>query len=428
MSNLNLLSANEARKQLAAGTITSEQLVRDCLERIAARESAVGAWTHLATEAALARARELDHAPTQGLLHGIPIGVKDLLDTCDMPTGYGSVIYANHQPAWDAPCVAFSRAAGAVVLGKTVTTELAYFTPGKTANPRHLAHTPGGSSSGSAAAVAHDMVPLAFGSQTAGSVIRPAAFCGVVGYKPSFGLISRVGVKALSDTLDTIGVIARTVPDAALFAAAASGRNELMIDQPLLHTPRVGICRTFDWPRAQPETHSAMALAIRKLGTAGVKLADVELPPNFADLVQAQLDIMAFEMARAFGHEWHAHRAKLSRRLQDLVAAGLAIPRERYEAAITLARDCRRTTVEIFSRVDVLLTPSAPGEAPRGLDATGDPLFNRMWTLLHTPCVHLPFAQGPNGLPVGLQVVGAIGADKQALSCADHLLRKLTAT
>ncbi|MBM3341273.1 MAG: amidase [Betaproteobacteria bacterium] len=209
MNKLNHLSATQARKQLAARTITSEQLVRDCLEHIATREPAVGAWMHLAKDAALSRARELDQAPSQGLLHGIPIGVKDLIDTVDMPTSYGTPIYANHQPAWDAPCVAMARAAGAVVLGKTVTTELAYFTPGKTANPRNVAHTPGGSSSGSASAVADNMVPLAFGSQTAGSVIRPAAFCGVVGYKPSFGLISRVGAKALSDTLDTIGVLAR---------------------------------------------------------------------------------------------------------------------------------------------------------------------------------------------------------------------------
>lgn len=426
MSNLNLISASEARKQLAAGNITSEQLTRDCLERIASREPAVGAWTHLAADAALARARELDRTPSRELLHGIPIAVKDLIDTCDMPTGYGSAIYAQHQPAWDAPCVALSRVAGAVVLGKTVTTEFAYFQPGKTANPRNLAHTPGGSSSGSAAAVADYMAPIAFGSQTAGSVIRPAAYCGVVGYKPSFGTISRVGAKLLSDTLDTIGVLARSVPDAALLAAAASGYRELLIDTPASKAPRVGICRTFDWSHAQPEVHDALALAVQKLGAAGVTLVDVELPPNFAGLVQAQLDIMMFEMARSFAYEWHAHRAKLSQRLQDLIAAGLAIPRERCEAALTLARNCRHMTTEILSRVDVLLTPSAPGEAPRGLDATGDPLFNRVWTLLHTPCVHLPFTQGPNGLPVGLQAVGAIGADRQTLLCADYLLRQLT--
>jgi Asp-tRNA(Asn)/Glu-tRNA(Gln) amidotransferase A subunit family amidase len=428
MSKHHLLSATEALAQLAAGRITSEQLVRDCLERIATREPEVGAWAHLQADAAIQRARELDQsAPgSRGLLHGIPVAVKDFIDTCDMPATYGSAIYAGHRPAWDAPCVAQARAAGAVVLGKTITTELAYFTPGKTANPRNLAHTPGGSSSGSAAAVADHMVPLAFGSQTAGSVIRPAAFCGVVGYKPSFGVISRAGAKPLSDTLDTIGVLARGVPDAALFAAAASGREDLVIRQPLPSAPRVGICRTFEWPHAQPETQAAMALAMQELGAAGVTLIDVELPPNFAGLVQAQLDVMTWEMARSLAYEWHAHRQQLSQRLQDLIAAGLALPRERYDAAVTLARNARRATDELFSRADVLLAPSTAGEAPAGLDATGDPLFNRMWTLLHTPCVHLPFTQGPKSLPVGLQVVGAIGADKQTLLCADFLLHKLT--
>lgn len=428
MGQYHRLSAIEARQQIASGTLTSEQLTRDCLEHIATREPAVGAWTHLAADAALARARELDRLPataSRGLLHGIPIAVKDLIETCDMPTCYGSAIYAQHQPPWDAPCVAMARAAGAVLLGKTVTTEFAYFTPGKTANPRNLAHTPGGSSSGSAAAVADYMAPLAFGSQTAGSVIRPAAFCSVVGYKPSFGLISRVGAKPLSESLDTIGVIARNVPDAALLAAAASGRDELVIDQPLAHAPRVGICRTFEWSRAEPATHAAMELAIQKLGAAGITLLNVELPPDFSGLVQAQLDIMTFEMARSLAHEWLAHRSQLSRRLQELITAGLALPRERYDAALALAQYCQQKSHALFADVDIVLAPSTVGEAPRGLDATGDPLFNRLWTLLHTPCVHLPFTRGPNGLAVGLQAVGAIGTDRHMLLCADYLFKKL---
>lgn len=425
MNALNLLSASEAAEQIAAGKITSEQLVRACLERIAAREPTVGAWTYLDADTAIAQARARDRSTSRGLLHGIPIAVKDLIDTCDMPAAYGSVIYAGHQPVWDAPCVALARAEGAVVLGKTVTTELAYFQPGKTANPRNPAHTPGGSSSGSAAAVADNMVPLALGSQTAGSVIRPAAFCGVVGYKPSFGTISRSGAKPLSDAMDTLGTLARSVADAALFAAAASGRNELVIKSPLTAAPKVGICRTHEWPRTQSETQTAMALAISKLGASGVTLIDVDLPQQFAGMVQAQMDIMTYEMARSLAYEWHAHRERLSQRLQDLIAAGLALPRARYEAAVTLARNCRRMFAQLFENVDVLLTPSTAGEAPRGLDATGDPLFNRMWTILHTPCVHLPFTQGPNGLPVGLQLVGAIGADRQTLLSADCLLRKL---
>lgn len=428
MSPCHQLTATEARRQIAAGELTSEQLVRACLDHIAAREAAVGAWTHIAADAAIARARDLDRSPPQGLLHGIPVGVKDLIDTCDMPAAYGSAIYAGHRPPWDAPCVALARTAGAVVLGKTVTTELAYFTPGKTANPHNPSHTPGGSSSGSAAAVADGMVPLAFGSQTAGSVIRPAAFCGVVGYKPSFGLISRVGVKPLSDTLDTIGVLARSVRDAALFAAAASGRHDLLIEKPspdASNVPRVGICRTFEWARAQPETHAAMDTAIKQLGAAGVTLVDVDLPPNFAGMVQAQLDIMTYEMARALAYEWHARRTQLSQKLQDLIAAGLALPRERYDAAMALTHNCRRALTDLFAKVDVLLAPSTIGEAPAGLGATGDPLFNRVWTILHTPCVHLPFAQGPNGLPVGLQVIGPVGDDRHTLLHADYLMERL---
>ncbi len=425
MKKANEITATEARREIAAGRLTSEQLTRACLEHIAEREPAVGAWQHLAADAAIARARELDRASSVGLLHGIPIAVKDFIDTADMPTTYGSAIYAGHQPAWDAPCVALSRAAGAVILGKTVSTELAYFTPGKTANPHNLKHTPGGSSSGSAAAVADMMTPLALGSQTAGSVIRPAAFCGVVGYKPSFGMINRAGAKPLSDSLDTLGVFARSVPDAALFAAAASGCDDWVIEAPSINKPRVGICRSFEWARGQAETHAAMDLAIRKLGAADVTLMDIDLPPNFAGMVHAQIDIMTYEMARSLAYEWHAQRARLSQKLQDLLAAGWALPRARYDAAVTLARNARRVVSGLFERVDVLLTPSSIGEAPLGLDATGDPLFNRVWTLLHTPCVHLPFTHGPLGLPVGLQVVGPIGGDRETLVAADYLLRCL---
>ena len=425
MSSLNLLSATEAVKQIAAGNITSEQLVRDCLERIAAREPAVGAWAHLNADAALKRARELDQATTRGLLHGIPIGVKDLIDTSDMPATYGSAIYDGHRPPWDAPCIAYARAQGGVVLGKTVSTEFACFDPGKTANPRNTGHTPGGSSSGSAAAVADFMVPLAFGTQTAGSVIRPAAFCGVVGYKPSFGTINRAGVKPLCDTLDTVGTLARSVADCALLAAAVSGRREFIIEKSLDTAPRVGICRTFEWKRAQPETHAAMDEAIQKLGAAGVTLIDVDLPPNFGGMVQAQIDIMLYELSHSLAHEWLAHHAQLSVKLVEMIESGLKVTRERYEAAMALAHNCRRVLSDVFARADVLLAPSAIGEAPAGLNATGDPLFNRLWTLLHTPCVHLPFAQGPNGLPVGLQVVGPVGDDRHTLLCAEYLLRRL---
>ena len=421
MGSLNTLSAVEAARQIAAGKLTSEALVRDCLERIAAREDAVRAWEYLDRDAALEQARAVDAGPPRGLLHGLPVGVKDLIDTVDMPTAYGTPVYAGHRPAWDAACVALTRAAGGIILGKTVTTEFAGMYPGKTRNPHHPGHTPGGSSSGSAAAVADYMVPLAFGTQTAGSVIRPAAFCGVVGYKPSFGLISRVGVKALSDTLDTVGTIARTVPDAALLAAAVSGRADLLVGRPLEGALRVGICRTYEWKQAQPETVAAFGRAAEKLAAAGIPVREVKLPPTYANLVQAQSNIQLVEQAQSLAHERLKYGPQLSARLRGILEAGLRIAPERYDAAQTLARNCRRSLTEVFTDCDVLLAPSAPGAAPEGLDMTGDPLFSRIWTLLRVPCVNIPVAAAANGLPVGLQVIGAFGSDAQTLAAAHRL-------
>jgi amidase len=424
MSTLNKLSAVEAAKQIAAGRITCEALVRDCLDHIAVREPAVRAWEHLDPDAALAQARNADRLPAGALLRGLPMGVKDLIDTCDMPTTYGSVIYAGHRPAWDAACVALARAAGGIVLGKTVTTEFAMMKPAATLNPHNPRHTPGGSSCGSAAAVADFMVPFAFGSQTAGSVIRPAAYCGVVGYKPSFGLISRVGVKPLSDSLDTIGTLARTVPDAALLAAAVTGRFNLMVEKPLAALPTVGICRTYEWRLALPETVSALETAAGRIAAAGAKVCEVKLPPNYANLVQAQTDIQLVHQAQALSHERLRHASRLSRQVSETIEAGLRISSERYDAAEALAKNCRRNLTEVFGDCDILLTASAPGAAPASLDTTGDPLFDRIWTLLHTPSVTVPAGRASNGMPVGLQVVGRFGSDAQTL-CAAHWLHEL---
>jgi Asp-tRNA(Asn)/Glu-tRNA(Gln) amidotransferase A subunit family amidase len=420
VGNFNLLSATEAARKLATREITAVSLLADCLERIAERESTVHAWTYLDADAAMRRARALDAQASAGLLHGLPIGVKDLFDTFDMPTSYGSPIYADHRPAADAACVALARAAGAIVVGKTVTTEFATFHPGPTRNPHHPAHTPGGSSSGSAAAVADAMVPLAFGSQTAGSIVRPAAFCGVVGYKPTFGTINRAGVKAISDSLDTIGAFGRTVPDVALFAAALSGRRELLIDRPRADVPRVGLCRTHEWDRAQPETTSAFEGAGRALRAAGATVRDIELPPPFGGLVDAQIAIMLREVAESLSHERLAHREALSDELIAMTDAGLAVSVQRYDAARTLTRECRAALAQMFGGIDVLLAPSAIGEAPAGT-ATGDPLFNRMWTLLHTPCIHLPTGVGPCGLPVGITVVGPVNGDRATLLASDWI-------
>ncbi|HEY2863394.1 MAG TPA: amidase [Casimicrobiaceae bacterium] len=425
MSSLNRLSATSVTRKLAAREITAEALLADCLARIAEREREVHAWTFVDTGAALRRARALDAQGGSGLLHGLPIAVKDLFDTVDMPSSYGSPIYGGHRPAWDAACVAMARAAGGIVVGKTVTTEFATFHPGPTCNPRNLKHTPGGSSSGSAAAVADWMVPLAFGTQTAGSIVRPAAFCGTVGYKPTFGTVSRVGVKMISDSLDTIGALARSVPDAALFVAALADRRDLLIDEPADEVPRIGLCRTHEWNRAHPETVAVFEDAGKRLRAAGASVRDVTLPPPFTGLVEAQLAIMQFEVAKSLTYENLAHRTMLSEDMTKMIDAGLAVSPERYDAARSLTRICRAMLSEVFREVDVLLAPSAPGEAPVGIAATGDPLFNRIWTLLHVPVVHLPVGHGPNGLPVGITVVGSVGADRATLRAADWMHARL---
>ena len=419
------LSACDAAEQLAQRTLRAEDLVRDCLERIDAREPEVQAWIHVARDAALARAKALDQGAHQGLLHGLPIAVKDLIATADMPTAYGSPIYAGHQPVLDATCVALSREAGAVVLGKTVTTEFATFQPNQTRNPHNLAHTPGGSSSGSAAAVADGMVPLALGTQTAGSLIRPAAYCGIVSFKPSFGGINRAGVKPLSDTLDTVGTMARTVPDVALFAAALTGRKAWLVrplDAHVSRPLRVGLCHTHEWPQALPETQAAMQHAADAIqANTAMVLRDVRLPVDYQQLVQAQTHIQLAEQAQCFAFERLNHWAQLSPRLQGIVQAGLAVTPEQYDQAQAVVARCRAQLAQVFQDIDVLLAPSAPGAAPHGLDNTGDPVFCRIWTVLHTPTVNIPAGLAPNGLPVGLQVVGPVGADALTLAAAHAL-------
>lgn len=412
-------------QEIAAGRLKAETVAGACLERIAAREPVVGAWQYLDPAQALAAARARDAAPASGPLHGVPIGVKDLLDTVDMPTGYGSPIYDGHRPVWDAAAVALARAAGAVVLGKTVTTEFATFTPGKTANPRNPAHTPGGSSSGSAAAVADGMVPLAFGSQTAGSIIRPAAYCGCVGYKPSFNLVPRAGAKALSDSLDTIGTMAARVADAAYFVGVLCARPRLrdavMPDSP----PRFGLCRTAMWDAADPAVAAALDRARGALARAGAEVSEVAVPDAHRGLTAAQDKIMWFESARGLAYEHLCHRDRLSPRLAQLLDAGAAVATEDYEAAQREAALARARLDGFFGASDAMLVPAAQGFAPAGLGATGDPVFNRLWTLLGTPCVTLPGLWGEGGLPVGVQLVGRIGDDARLMSCAMFLERAL---
>jgi Asp-tRNA(Asn)/Glu-tRNA(Gln) amidotransferase A subunit family amidase len=423
MERLNELSASEAARRLVAREITAEQMARACLARVEERETVVGAWIHIDPDAVLAQARQLDAGPVRGPLHGLPLGVKDLIDTADMPTAYGSPIYAGHRPRADAACVALARAAGALVLGKTVTTEFAWFYPGKTANPHNPSHTPGGSSSGSAAAVADCMVPLAYGTQTAGSVIRPASYCGIVGYKPSHGTLPRAGIKPLSDSLDTLGTLTRTVADAALFVAAVSGRD--LLPKPLAQAPRIGLCRTPEWNAAQPETVAAMEHAAAALARAGAKVQEIILPRDFTKITQAQIDIMNYEIHAALACERLQHYERLSDKLKQLLKNAQQCDAPRYDAAQALVASCRGQLEDVFADVDVLLAPSAPGEAPAGLAATGDPIFCRMWTVLHVPAINLPCSLGPQGLPVGVQVIGRGGDDARALAVADWVHQRI---
>jgi Asp-tRNA(Asn)/Glu-tRNA(Gln) amidotransferase A subunit family amidase len=422
MTDFTRIGAAEAARQIRAGKLTSEKLVTACLERIGVRDTEVRAWAFCDPELALRQARALDRAQgARGPLHGVPVGFKDVFDTADMPTEYGSPIYAGHRPRWDAACVALTRAAGGVVLGKTATTEFANDHPAPTRNPHNLAHTPGGSSSGSAAAVADCMVPLAFGTQTGGSTIRPAAYCGIVGYKPTFNLVNRAGLKFVAESLDTIGLYGRTVEDVALLAHAVSGQDMPALERKPAGVPRIGLHRTARWQDADAAAQSALEAAARRLSAAGAAVHDVEFDQDFAALYDMQTVIMHYESARALAYENGHHRALISGSLGRRLESGMKTPRRDYEAAMAHARACRYRFREMLSGVDILLTLSAPGEAPQGLATTGSSLFNRNWTLLGAPCVQVPCATGANGLPLGVQVVGAIGHDLTALAWADWI-------
>jgi Asp-tRNA(Asn)/Glu-tRNA(Gln) amidotransferase A subunit family amidase len=364
------------------------------------------------------QARAAAAAATPGPLRGIPIGAKDVLDTADMPSQYGSPIWAGWRPRADSAPVAWARRAGGVIVGKTVTTEFATRKPGPTMNPVNPAHTPGGSSSGSAAGVGAGLFPLAYGTQTAGSVIRPAAYCGVVGYKPSFGLISRIGMKIMSDSLDTIGVLARTVADCALFAGAVSGRDLGDPDIKLGHAPRIGLCQSPTWSAAAPETGALLARVADALGRAGAAVSARELPAMFDDVIEAHPIVMNAESARALGWELDHHAGQISGGLRERLAFGLGQSEAALDRAYGVFRDTQTAFPAAMDGLDVLVTPSAPGEAPHGLDWTGDPAFNFIWTSLHVPCVTVPAGTGPNGLPLGIQVVGRRGDDPAVLAVA----------
>jgi Asp-tRNA(Asn)/Glu-tRNA(Gln) amidotransferase A subunit family amidase len=414
------LTATDASRLIREGRLSCEDLVRSCLDRIDARDASVRAWSHVDPAAAIRAARERDKLLVRGPLHGLPLGVKDIIETSDMPTTYNSPLYINHRTRKDAACVAIARHRGAIILGKTDTVEFA--SGGRkalTRNPHNLAHTPGGSSSGSAAAVADRMVPIAFGTQTVGSLIRPAAFTGIYAFKPTYGVVNRDGVRNYSPSLDTVGWYGRSVPDLRLVAEAFRlveiGATEL----PRVQDLRIGICRTPMWERAEYAGRAALTAAAERLVAAGAIVEDFVLPSGFERLPDAQHTIVHGEGRAAFLVEYLQHPSELHVDFRNEVDNALGITPRMLIDAYNLAARCREQFDNLFgSSLDALLTLAAPGEAPKGLHSTGDWIFNGLWTLLHVPCVAIPAGTGPTDLPVGVQLIGPRLGDELVLSAA----------
>ena len=439
-SQFNWLSASDAARGIRDGAFTSEQLMQACLSRVHQEEPQVQAWTFLDEEHALkqARARDLDRAeghPT-GLLHGVPIGIKDIIDTCDMPTEDGTVLHAGRMPMRDAGVVAALRACGAVIMGKTVTTEFATYAPGKTRNPHNPEHTPGGSSSGSAAAVASGMVPLALGSQTNGSVIRPAAFCGVYGFKPTHGLIPRHGIMRLSRALDHVGVFARTLEDIALVCEPLVGSDdrdpdtrtraripfrEIAAAEPPL-APMLAFIRTPLWERTDEETKEAFAELTQALQD---RIVEVDFPDSALAALDLHRTIMEAEMAANLAAEYDRGRDQLSESLRAQLERGRSVTAFDYQVALARIPLLNEGFAELFERCDAILTPAAAGTAPRGLEATGDPSVCTLWTLCGMPTITLPLMRGSNGLPLGVQLVGQRNSDARLLRTARWLVAQV---
>ena len=421
------MSANSPRVAPVSGLATIARIKAG--EITAAEAFDAFARTHAQKEAALSCFVAADYGKgrtraADGPLMGLPVGVKDIIDTDDFPTRHGSPIYADNQPRADAPVVAFVRRAGGAVVGKTVTTEFAFFTPRGTRNPWNTDYSPGGSSSGSAAGVASGMFPFALGTQTGGSVIRPAAFCGVAGYKPTFGLIPGHGAKPFSPSLDTIGVFAATVPDCAFFAAQLTGRP---LETEAGAPPVIGLCRTAQWGSASAEMHAGVERAARAAADAGARVVDCELPQVFSSAFDAHATIQDYEAARNLAWEWANHRDALSEKLRETLAGGEAIGPDTYDSARRTAKAARLGLVDVFRGIDVLLTPSAEGTAPKDLNSTGKPTFNKLWTLMGAPCVNVAGLVASSGLPLGVQCVGPAMADQRTLAAAAWLESVLNA-
>ncbi len=416
------LSARETARAVAEGRLAAGAVCAAFVDRIAEAEPRVQAWAWHEPARALA---EAEAAPA-GPLGGVTFGVKDVIDTVDMPTGYGSAVYDGFQPAWDAPIVALTRRLGGVVLGKTVSTEFAMSSPGKTRNPFNPAHTPGGSSSGSCAAVAAGMAHVGFGTQTAGSILRPSSYCGVVGYKPSFGTLNRAGMKPLSDSLDHLGLITRDVRDAA-FVAAALAERPALAEGSAGTAPRIGLFRTSRWAQAEPATREAIHRAAAAIEAAGGTVRELAIPESFERLYALFDAVMGWETPRTLAYERHVLGERISPVTRGFIDTLSRATRAEYDAALAVLKRREAIVEELLDGCDVLVTPAAPGEAPEG-SATGDPVFNKVWTLLHVPALAVPAGRGPLGLPVGVQVVGRIGADADTLAVAAFIEDALAAS
>tara|TARA_R110002110_G_scaffold407977_5_gene629277 strand:+ start:3516 stop:4802 length:1287 start_codon:yes stop_codon:yes gene_type:complete len=426
MRNPNELTATEAIAAIGSGSITAQDVVQACLNRIEEREPVVGAWAHVAGEPALANAASVDAAPEQTALAGIPFAAKDIIDSHDMPTGYGSPIYDGHRPIWDAACIALTRAAGGTLLGKTITTEFANLTPGKTANPHDPARTPGGSSSGSAAAVGDFMVPFSFGTQTSQSTIRPAAYCGIHGYCPTQGDFRMSGVREASGSFDRLGLFARSIEDISLVRDVLLRRPVQPVGPASETPPRIGFCRTNLWDSFEPAMRNAMEDAASRLSAAGARVRDFAFPSSFDRLADAHRWVSSFEFARNFTHEYEQHHDLISPRLRDgRIADGMGCSFETYRDSRAYLANCRAILPELFGDIDFLITPSAFGEATTGLDTTGPTQIGSIFTPLYLPCLSLPVFTGPNGLPMGLQLLSLPDTDeclfRQARWVENHL-------
>jgi Asp-tRNA(Asn)/Glu-tRNA(Gln) amidotransferase A subunit family amidase len=437
---LERLNAASARQKLESGELTSEALVSACLARIAERDGEVGAWTTFNSERALNEARASDARRTQGRalspLDGIPVGVKDIIDTKDFPTELGSEVFTGRQPDADAFIVSELKAAGAIIVGKTVTTELAFFGPGKTRNPHDLERTPGGSSSGSAAAVADRQVPLALGTQTAGSTNRPASYCGVVGFKPTFGYTSRSGVLPQSAPLDTIGGYARSVEDIALLFDAISAFDSSDLDmspgekpslaaaliEPPNRVSRFAFIKTPAWPQADVAMKTAFEAFAGGFG-ARAEIVDVTLPAEFEDILRLPQIVQFYDIAKNYGPIADANPDRVSAKLKEIIAEGRTFSAADYAAARADQDSLYEVLRPVLADYDAILTPAAAGPALVGLAATGSPMFNALWTYLGMPCISLPLLKVEN-LPVGVQLVGTRGNDANLLRTASWLMQE----